>query len=78
MLPTEEHLQRVIEGRHAFLTWKFYIQSLIASRFTDASGYSPLYIGRSQHYVSTGYGWGFRLVQQKIANLRKGPIQIKT
>ncbi|XP_050690443.1 uncharacterized protein LOC126982441 isoform X2 [Eriocheir sinensis] len=60
VLETEKHLRRVMEGRHALLTWKFYIQSLVASRFTDASGYSPLYIGRSQHYVSTGYGWGFR------------------
>ncbi|KAK8406090.1 hypothetical protein O3P69_007067 [Scylla paramamosain] len=60
VLPTKEHLQRVMAGSHALLTWKFYIQSLIASRFTDASGYTPLYIGRSEHYVSTGYGWGFR------------------
>lgn len=60
VLETEEHLRRVMQGRHALLTWKFYIQSLVASRYTDASGYSPLYIGRSQHFVSTGYGWGFR------------------
>ena len=71
VLPSKEHLQRVMAGSHALLTWKFYIQSLIASRFTDASGYTPLYIGRSHHYVSTGYGWGFRLVLREAAKQRE-------
>ena len=71
VLPTKEHLQRVVAGNHALLTWKFYIQSLIASRFTDASGYTPLYIGRSQHFVSSGYGWGFRWVSREAAKQRE-------
>lgn len=60
MLETEEHLQRVLGGRHALLTWLYYIRTIIASRFTDSRGYTPLHTSRTQYYVSTGYGWGFR------------------
>lgn len=60
VLETEVHLERVLGGRHALLTWLYYIRTIIASRFTDSRGYTPLHTSRTQYYVSTGYGWGFR------------------
>ncbi|KAK4295488.1 hypothetical protein Pmani_031957 [Petrolisthes manimaculis] len=60
VLETEAHLTRVLSGRHALLTWLYYIRTIIASRYTDTRGYTPLHTSRTQYYVSTGYGWGFR------------------
>ncbi|XP_071539546.1 uncharacterized protein [Panulirus ornatus] len=59
-MDADEHLERVLRGRHAFLTWKYYIRTIIASRFTDSFGYTPIYTGRSEYINYGGYGWGFR------------------
>lgn len=62
VLDADEHLARVMRGQHAFLTWKYYIRSIITSRFTDARGYTPMYTSRSEYINYGGYGWGFRSV----------------
>ncbi|XP_042218160.1 uncharacterized protein LOC121863533 [Homarus americanus] len=62
ILDTEAHLERVVRGGHALLTWKYHIHNIVASRYTDTRGYTPVHIGRVEYFVSTGYGWGFRLV----------------
>ncbi|KAG7177666.1 Glutamate receptor ionotropic, kainate 2-like 2 [Homarus americanus] len=60
VLDAEEHLALVLQGRHAFLTWKYYIRTIIASSYTNARGYTPTYTGRSEYINYGGYGWGFR------------------
>ncbi|KAG7177644.1 putative glutamate receptor ionotropic, kainate 2-like 19 [Homarus americanus] len=60
ILDTEAHLERVVRGGHALLTWKYHIHNIVASRYTDTRGYTPVHIGRVEYFVSTGYGWGFR------------------
>ncbi|XP_050690654.1 glutamate receptor ionotropic, kainate 3-like [Eriocheir sinensis] len=60
VLDAEEHLARVLEGQHAFLTWKYYIRSLIGAHYTNSRGYTPLYTGRQEYINYGGYGWGFR------------------
>ncbi|XP_045135212.1 uncharacterized protein LOC123518455 isoform X2 [Portunus trituberculatus] len=53
----DEQLARVLRGRHAFITWKYYIRSVVAARFKGAS---PLHTAREELFNYGGYGWGFR------------------
>ncbi|XP_050714953.1 glutamate receptor ionotropic, kainate glr-3-like isoform X2 [Eriocheir sinensis] len=53
----DEQLARVIRGRHAFITWKYYIRSVVAARYKGAS---PLHTAREELFNYGGYGWGFR------------------
>ncbi|XP_042871989.1 ionotropic receptor 21a-like [Penaeus japonicus] len=60
VLDLNEQLSRVLSGRHAFITWKYYSKSVIGSRYTNDRGYSPLHTGRQDFFNYGGYGWGFR------------------
>ncbi|XP_037791279.1 uncharacterized protein LOC119586601 [Penaeus monodon] len=62
VLELEEQLSRVLSGRHAFITWKYYSRSIIGSRYTNDRGYTPLYTGRQDFFNYGGYGWGFRFI----------------
>ncbi|XP_042223296.1 uncharacterized protein LOC121867453 [Homarus americanus] len=55
----EEQMTRVLEGRHAFFTWKYYIKTIIASRYTDDFGYTPIHVSR-QEFIPGSTGWGVR------------------
>lgn len=63
-LDADQHLERVLRGGHAFLTWKYYIRTIALSHYTDARGYSPIYVGRQEYINYGGYGWGFRYGKQ--------------
>ncbi|XP_076049357.1 uncharacterized protein LOC143030037 [Oratosquilla oratoria] len=56
----EDQMNQVLAGRHAFLTWKYYIQYRIAARYTNAFGYTPIYKAKQEYLNYGGYGWGFR------------------
>ncbi|XP_063605587.1 glutamate receptor ionotropic, delta-2-like [Penaeus indicus] len=60
VLELEEQLSRVLSGRHAFITWKYYSRSIIGSHYTNDRGYTPLYTARQDFFNYGGYGWGFR------------------
>ncbi|XP_071539773.1 glutamate receptor ionotropic, kainate glr-3-like [Panulirus ornatus] len=61
ILDLKIHLAQILDhGNHALLTWKYHIQTVVASHYTDFRGYTPLHIGRTEYFISTGYGWGFR------------------
>lgn len=59
-LEPQEHLAKVLQGNHAFLTWKYYIKAIILSKYTTKRGYTPIYTGRAEYINYGGYGWGFR------------------
>ncbi|KAK8399060.1 hypothetical protein O3P69_004262 [Scylla paramamosain] len=56
----EDALQKVLKGRHSFITWKNYIDVRIASRYSDARGITPLYVSNKRYPIFGGYSWGFR------------------
>ncbi|XP_042881113.1 glutamate receptor-like [Penaeus japonicus] len=56
----DEQMERVLKGRHALITWKYKIRSLIDSLFTDDFGYTPIYTAREEYFNYGGYGWAFR------------------
>ncbi|XP_071534212.1 glutamate receptor 1-like [Panulirus ornatus] len=59
VLSLEEQLEQVLRGRHAFFTWKYYIKTIIASRYTDRYGYTPIHVSR-QEFIPGSTGWGVR------------------
>ncbi|KAK3875114.1 hypothetical protein Pcinc_019993 [Petrolisthes cinctipes] len=59
VLSTEEHMNEVLKGRHAFFTWKYYIKTIIASRYTDTRGNTPIHVGREE-FIPGSTGWGVR------------------
>ncbi|KAK7013345.1 hypothetical protein SK128_007816 [Halocaridina rubra] len=60
VLEIDEQVRRVLRGRHAFITWKYYIKNIIASKYTDQTGYTPIYTGKQEFFNYGGYGWGYR------------------
>ncbi|XP_050707983.1 probable glutamate receptor [Eriocheir sinensis] len=57
--PRDEQLARVLSGPHAFFTWKYYIQTVLAGHYTDAAGHHPFHIG-SEELLMGQSGWGVR------------------
>ncbi|KAG7154075.1 Glutamate receptor 2-like 15, partial [Homarus americanus] len=60
LVDLQEQMDRVLAGRHAFITWKYYIRSIIASRYTNARSYTPIHTAKEELFNYGGYGWGFR------------------
>ncbi|XP_069999103.1 glutamate receptor ionotropic, kainate 4 isoform X2 [Penaeus vannamei] len=58
----DEQMARVLKGRHALITWKYKIRSLINTLFTDDFGYTPIYTAREEYFNYGGYGWAFRWI----------------
>nr|XP_027221195.1 uncharacterized protein LOC113813422 [Penaeus vannamei] len=56
----DEQMARVLKGRHALITWKYKIRSLINTLFTDDFGYTPIYTAREEYFNYGGYGWAFQ------------------
>ncbi|XP_064121693.1 glutamate receptor ionotropic, kainate 1-like [Macrobrachium nipponense] len=59
LLEADEQMRRVLDGYHAFFTWKYYIKTIIASNFTTALGYTPIHISREE-FIPGPTGWGVR------------------
>ncbi|KAK4290635.1 hypothetical protein Pmani_036478 [Petrolisthes manimaculis] len=59
VLSIEEHMNEVLKGRHAFFTWKYYIKTIIASRYTDTRGNTPIHVGHEE-FIPGSTGWGVR------------------
>ncbi|KAG7154099.1 Glutamate receptor-like 55 [Homarus americanus] len=60
VLEADEQIRRMMEGRHAFFTWKNYAKTLISAKYTDDFGYSPLYVSLNG-FTPGGCGWGCRI-----------------
>lgn len=58
--PRKEQLQQALRGPHAFLTWKYFIQTVLAVHYTDAAGSHPFHIG-TEELLSGQSGWGVRV-----------------
>ncbi|KAK7074315.1 hypothetical protein SK128_025053 [Halocaridina rubra] len=56
----EEHMTKVMEGKHAFFNSKWYIKHVIASQYTNTLGYTPLHFSQHQYPTSAGSVWGVR------------------
>ncbi|XP_063854606.1 uncharacterized protein LOC135096778 [Scylla paramamosain] len=57
--PRKEQLQQVLSAPHAFFTWKYYIQTVMAVLYTDADGRHPFHIGTEELLLGQS-GWGVR------------------
>ncbi|MPC61756.1 hypothetical protein E2C01_055832 [Portunus trituberculatus] len=60
VLEFPEQMERVLKGRHALITWKYKIKSLVAALYTDEYGNTPIYTARQVYFNYGGYGWCFR------------------
>ncbi|XP_071546586.1 glutamate receptor ionotropic, delta-2-like [Panulirus ornatus] len=56
----DEGLQLVLEGGYAFIYSKYFLKTLIATRYTDDFGYTPLHISATEYPLFAGNGWAFR------------------
>ncbi|XP_071546566.1 uncharacterized protein [Panulirus ornatus] len=56
----DEGLELVLEGDYAFIYSKYYLKTLIATRYTDDSGYTPLHISATEYPLFAGNVWIFR------------------
>ncbi|XP_068240190.1 glutamate receptor ionotropic, kainate 2-like [Palaemon carinicauda] len=59
LLDADEQMHRVLDGYHAFFTWKYYIKTIIGSNFTAGLGYTPIHISREE-FIPGPTGWGVR------------------
>ncbi|KAK8405662.1 hypothetical protein O3P69_001863 [Scylla paramamosain] len=54
-----DQMPQVLKGRHAFFTWKYYIKTIVASRYTNLQGVTPIHMGLEE-FVPGSTGWGVR------------------
>ncbi|MPC64913.1 hypothetical protein E2C01_059035 [Portunus trituberculatus] len=55
-----EGMKRVVDGGFSYIYNYYYSKSLVATRYTDATGYTPVHISTSQYSLFSGNGWAFR------------------
>ncbi|XP_064088201.1 ionotropic receptor 21a-like [Macrobrachium nipponense] len=55
----DNHMDKVMKGRHAYLESQIYMRDIIASQYTSSLGYTPIHFSETQ-YPTAGYVWGFR------------------
>ncbi|KAK8381627.1 hypothetical protein O3P69_018612 [Scylla paramamosain] len=60
VLEFPEQMERVLKGRHALITWKYKIKSLVAALYTDEYGNTPIYTARQVYFNYGGKGAPFR------------------
>lgn len=58
--PTEEAMQRVLEGRYALFSAKTLFMIIIASQYTNNQGYTPFHLGKQYFQLVSSVGWAFR------------------
>ncbi|XP_069981327.1 uncharacterized protein [Penaeus vannamei] len=56
----DEHLAKIPKKRHAFIDFKYNLRTQVAARLTDALGYTPVHLSRSEYPSYVGDIWGFR------------------
>ncbi|XP_064105031.1 uncharacterized protein LOC135214625 isoform X2 [Macrobrachium nipponense] len=62
-----ECVQRTLDRRFAFISWRTYLRDVIAMNFTDKNGYTPVYLSRESFWPGDiGYA------MQKGSPLRPG------
>ncbi|XP_050693268.1 uncharacterized protein LOC126984006 isoform X2 [Eriocheir sinensis] len=57
----DENMRLVLAGRYAFITTQLQSAYQVASRYTDARGYSPIHTGAKRYPKFAGTSWGFRI-----------------
>ncbi|KAG7173881.1 Glutamate receptor ionotropic, kainate 1-like 4 [Homarus americanus] len=55
----DDGLARVMENGYSFITWKYYIESIIAITYTDTRGVTAFYTSRKEYSLLLGHNWGF-------------------
>ncbi|KAK8742548.1 hypothetical protein OTU49_001947, partial [Cherax quadricarinatus] len=48
VLDMETQMAQVLKGHHAFFTWKYYVKTIIAARFTDRFGNTPIHVSQDE------------------------------
>lgn len=56
----EGNMNRVLAGKYAFITTQFLSNYLLASRYMDPHGYSPVHISSTTYPKFAGTSWGVR------------------
>lgn len=64
----DEHLKKILKKRHAFIDFKYNLRTQVAAHLTDALGYTPVHLSRSEYPSYVGDIWGFRLVVVSFRN----------
>ncbi|XP_071546565.1 glutamate receptor ionotropic, delta-2-like [Panulirus ornatus] len=70
VLPADEGLQRVLAGGYSFIIFRNYITDIVATRYTDAQGHTPLYTSKKGLRMQASFGWGFRQVKRSVLQLK--------
>ncbi|XP_071546564.1 uncharacterized protein [Panulirus ornatus] len=60
VLQVDEALQKVLAGGYSFIIFRNYISVIVATRYTDAQGHTPLYTSNEGVAMTSSFGWGFR------------------
>ncbi|XP_071545452.1 glutamate receptor ionotropic, delta-2-like [Panulirus ornatus] len=60
MMVVDEALKKVLAGGFSLIHWRMYITVIIASRYTDIRGHTPLYISKNDVRILAASGWGLR------------------
>lgn len=53
-------MKRVVEGGFSYIYSYYYCKTLVATRYTDHTGYSPVHLGSIRYPLFSGNGWAFR------------------
>ncbi|XP_063869622.1 uncharacterized protein LOC135105415 [Scylla paramamosain] len=56
----DEGMKRVVDGGFSYIYNYYYSKSLVATTYTDATGYTPIHISTSHYSLFSGNGWAFR------------------
>lgn len=56
----DESMEMVLQGGYSFITTKFQNTAVVALRYTNALGYSPIHTSRVEYPKFAGTSWGLR------------------
>ena len=62
VMTVEDNMKKVMAGNHMFLTFKYYIQSIIQTRYTRDT-YTPLHVSKTEYFNYGGYTFGCRYLR---------------
>ncbi|XP_063869662.1 glutamate receptor-like [Scylla paramamosain] len=56
----DEGMKRVVDGGFSYIYNYYYSKSMVATTYTDDTGYTPVHLSRSKYPLFSGNAWAFR------------------
>ncbi|KAG7156373.1 hypothetical protein Hamer_G006115 [Homarus americanus] len=62
-------MELVLKGGHSYIYSEYYSKTMVATRYTDKLGYTPIHISATEYPLFAGNAWAFRKVAPFLRRL---------